>query len=53
MQNRVRELRTAAGITQEQLAQLTGVTRQTIISIENGGIIRHFCWPIRLRVASG
>ncbi|MGI6344406.1 MAG: helix-turn-helix transcriptional regulator [Bacillota bacterium] len=36
MQNRVRELRTAAGITQEQLAQLTGVTRQTIISIENG-----------------
>ncbi|NLW17444.1 MAG: helix-turn-helix transcriptional regulator [Firmicutes bacterium] len=36
MHNRVRELRTAMNLTQEELAQLVGVSRQTIISIENG-----------------
>ncbi len=36
MVNRVRELRVASGMTQEQLAELTAVSRQTIISIENG-----------------
>ena len=32
--NRVKELRAAAGWTQEQLAQATGVSRQSINSIE-------------------
>ncbi len=32
--NRVKELRTASGWTQEQLAQATGVSRQSINSIE-------------------
>ncbi|MGB6724128.1 MAG: helix-turn-helix transcriptional regulator [Terracidiphilus sp.] len=32
--NRVKELRTAHGWTQEQLAQATGVSRQSINSIE-------------------
>jgi putative transcriptional regulator len=32
--NRVKELRAARGWTQEQLAQLTGVSRQSINSIE-------------------
>jgi putative transcriptional regulator len=32
--NRVKELRTARGWTQEQLAQATGVSRQSINSIE-------------------
>lgn len=32
--NHVRELRTARGWTQEQLAQATGVSRQSINSIE-------------------
>ncbi len=32
--NRVKELRTAAGWTQEQLAHATGVSRQSINSIE-------------------
>jgi putative transcriptional regulator len=32
--NRVKELRTAQGLTQEQLAEATGVSRQSINSIE-------------------
>ncbi len=32
--NRVKELRTARGLTQEQLAEATGVSRQSINSIE-------------------
>lgn len=34
--NRVRELRTAAGLRQEDLARSVAVSRQTIISIETG-----------------
>jgi len=36
MTNRVHELRKQHKITQESLANMVGVTRQTIISIENG-----------------
>jgi putative transcriptional regulator len=36
MKNRVRELRTAAGISQGDLGGALGVSRQTINSIENG-----------------
>ena len=36
MKNRVKELRTAAGLRQEDLADSVGVSRQTIISVENG-----------------
>ena len=36
MVNRVRELRTAAALRQEDLAERVAVSRQTIISIENG-----------------
>jgi putative transcriptional regulator len=32
--NRVKELRTAQGLTQEQLAEAAGVSRQSINSIE-------------------
>lgn len=32
--NRVRELRDASGLTQQQLADAVGVTRQTVIAIE-------------------
>lgn len=36
MTNKVHELRKQHKITQENLANMVGVTRQTIISIENG-----------------
>jgi len=36
MVNRVKDLRLAAGLRQEDLAASTGVSRQTIISIERG-----------------
>lgn len=36
MNNRIKELRKKNGITQEDLASTVGVTRQTIISLENG-----------------
>ncbi len=34
--NKVHELRMKAGLTQEHLAELVGVSRQTIIAIEKG-----------------
>ena len=36
MQNRIAELRRERQITQEELGEAVGVTRQTIISLENG-----------------
>ena len=36
MENRIKELRKQQNVTQEDLAYAVGVTRQTIISLENG-----------------
>ncbi|MBZ9637462.1 helix-turn-helix transcriptional regulator [Clostridium sp. FP1] len=36
MKNRVKELRTLANITQQQLADLVSVSSRTIISLEKG-----------------
>ena len=36
MENRIKELRRGRRIRQEDLAEAVGVTRQTIISLENG-----------------
>ena len=36
MKNKVKELRTAAGLTQQQLADLVHVSSRTIISLEKG-----------------
>lgn len=36
MKNRIEEQRKAQGMTQQQLASLLGVSRQTIISLESG-----------------
>ena len=36
MRNSLRDLREAAGMSQQQCAEALGVTRQTVISIEKG-----------------
>lgn len=36
MTNRIRALRTERGLTQAQLAAALGVTRQTVIAVEQG-----------------
>jgi len=36
MENKIRMLRAEKGMTQEELAEKAGVTRQTIIAIEKG-----------------
>lgn len=36
MKNRIQELRKAGKVTQQELANALSVTRQTIISLENG-----------------
>ena len=36
MKNKIKEIRGANGIKQEELARALGVSRQTIISLENG-----------------
>ncbi len=36
MKNRIKELRRERGVTQEEFAAAVEVTRQTVISLENG-----------------
>ncbi len=36
MRNRIRELRTGKSMTQEQLAKIVGVRRETIVFLEQG-----------------
>ena len=47
--NQVRELRTDRGLTQEELAALAGVSRQSVISIERGRYVPSL--PLALRLA--
>ena len=44
LQNRLKEARTAAGFSQNQLAEMVGVSRNTISSIETG----QFCPTAKL-----
>ena len=37
LKNRLKEIRTAKKLSQEELARMVGTTRQTIISIEKSG----------------
>jgi putative transcriptional regulator len=47
--NSVRDYRQRQGLTQEELAQATGVSRQSIISIERGRYIPSL--PLALKMA--
>jgi putative transcriptional regulator len=49
MFNRVREQRTQRGFSQAELAALLGVSRQTVISIENGRYLPSL--PLAFRIA--
>ncbi len=49
MQNKVHDLRKSKKMTQETLAKNLGVTRQTIISIEQGKYIASL--PLALKIA--
>lgn len=39
LHNRIRELRSEAGMTQQALANQIGVTRQTVVALERGGYV--------------
>jgi putative transcriptional regulator len=49
MRNRVRELRSEAGMTQADLGEALGVSRQTINSIESGRYLPSL--PLAFRIA--
>ena len=49
--NRVREFRTELGMTQDQLAGLVGVARQSIISIEKGHFLPSIETALRISAA--
>ena len=49
MRNRVREQRTQQGLSQAELAGALGVSRQTVISIENGRYMPSL--PLAFRIA--
>jgi putative transcriptional regulator len=49
--NKVNKYRTEAGLTQEQLAEKVGVTRQTIIAIERGNYTPSVLLALKLSVA--
>jgi putative transcriptional regulator len=49
MRNRVRELRTETGMTQSDLGEALGVSRQTINSIEGGRYLPSL--PLAFRIA--
>lgn len=49
MRNRVREQRTERGLSQAEFAAALGVSRQTVISIENGRYLPSL--PLAFRIA--
>lgn len=51
--NRVRELRVENGFTQAQLAELVGVARQSIISIEKGRFLPTIETALNISAALG
>lgn len=48
LENSVQKVRKDKGVTQEQLAEVVGVTRQTIISIEKGNYVPSVLLAMRI-----
>ena len=48
IQNKIKALRMEKNVTQEQLAQAVGVSRQTIVAIEKGNYIPSLLLAIKL-----
>ena len=51
--NRLKELRSAAGLTQASLAEKVGVSRKTINTVENGVFVPSTILALRLSAALG
>jgi putative transcriptional regulator len=49
--NRLKELRAQRGITQAELAELVGVTRKTVNTVENGVFVPSTILAIKLAAA--
>jgi putative transcriptional regulator len=46
--NRLKDLRGAQGVTQEELADAVGVSRQTIIAVEKGNYVPSLLLAMRI-----
>ena len=53
LENRLRELREAKGLTQAQLADLIGVSRKTVNTVENGVFVPSTVVALKLARALG
>jgi putative transcriptional regulator len=53
LRNRLREARTAANLTQADLAELVGVSRKTVNTVENGVFIPSTLLALKLAAALG
>lgn len=53
LRNRVREAREAAGLTQAQLADLIGMSRKTVNTVENGVFVPSTVVALKLARALG
>ena len=53
LENRLKELREAQGLTQAQLADLIGVSRKTVNTVENGVFVPSTVVALKLAKALG
>ena len=53
LRNRLLDLRTERGLTQAALAELVGVSRKTINTVENGGFVPSTVLALKLARALG
>ena len=53
IKNRVKEIRAEKNLTQGELAELVGVTRQTIISLEKGSYVPSLLLAMKLSETLG